>query len=164
MFKKAFVFLSAIFFLAGCDKPKPPHSGFGASSTAVEKIASTGIPSTAVNYGVLGKPDPKAYTDFDPDITKRSPADNLALFRKNEQNPPQGTDNHPMRWDMIDEHSDYQRTLFYIAAQGVPQLITEQDRKWVQADEADLISSSCSNAEDSGVRYHLSIKDCKGVK
>jgi hypothetical protein len=118
----------------------------------------------ALDYGVLGKPDPSDYSGFDPDIVKRSAADDLSLFRKNEQNPPQGTIDHPINWDVLEEHEDYQRALFYSAAERAPELITQQDWKWVRTEEKDLIQTSCENAGAPGARYQLSDKECASAK
>jgi hypothetical protein len=117
----------------------------------------------AVDYGILGKPDAKAFVGIDAAILTRPPADTLALFRKNELSPPQGTADQPMNWDAIDEHSDYQRALFYSVAERAPDLIADQDRQWARAEEESLVDSSCDNAGSAGVRYQLSKEDCAVV-
>jgi hypothetical protein len=109
----------------------------------------------AVDYGTLGRPDLTLYTDIDPELATRAPADDLELFRKNEQEPPQN-----MSWDALGEHADYQRALFYVAAAAAPDQITQQDWIWVRADEKYLIRSSCENAGSAGVRYQLSADTC----
>lgn len=140
----------------------------GASLIAVAAAAApawgTSITASTIDYGPLGPLTKDAvyqYRDLDPKIDTRSPSATIAMFRANETHPPRGTEDHPISWDAIDEHEDYQRTLFYLVARRAPKSITPNDWKMVRAEEKELIRSSCANAGASGVRYELSRAQCK---
>ncbi len=134
-----------------------------AGTTPPAPVGAPEMPSP-IDYGILGKPDLSQFTGLDPNAMTRSAADDLALFRTNEQNPPQGAEDRAIRWDEIAEHEDYQRALFYAGAAGAPDQVTQQDWIWARAEEQKLIASSCENAGSPGVRYQLSGRDCATVK
>ncbi len=127
----------------------------GPSPSAGSDPSGTAAP---IDYGVLGKPD------ADPGIDGRSAAENLKLFRGDDKNPPQGTEAHPIDWMTQIEQGLTQRALFYAAAKSEPSLITDQDRKWVKADEDEVLSNACGNRGAPGVPLQLSEQQCAGVK
>ncbi len=135
-----------------------------ALSSCDNRKAEAPVRPQAIDYGVLGKPSAADYTDIDPQITKRTAADNLALFRKNVTDPPQGTPDQPMNAQAVEEQEDYRRALFYSAAERAPELVAPQDWQAVREVEKDLISSSCASMGTAMARYELSEKDCEGVK
>lgn len=145
--------------------PAPNDQNVAANNEAPAPSQQPAQPqAAAIDYGVLGRPTSDEADAIDPGFKSRSPEDDLALFRKEEANPPQGTADHPMNWDAIEEQAAYRRVLFYAAAEKVPQLIQDQDWKWVRADEQYLISASCENAGSPGALYQLSSQQCAGVK
>lgn len=115
-------------------------------------LASCEKPKQAIDYGPLGPPtkdEIASFKSFDPAIETRTPEDTIALFRKNEANGPQGTEDRPVKWDELQEHEAYQRALFYRAAEAEASLITDNDWKLVRAEERDEIQSICDNWTDS---------------
>jgi hypothetical protein len=117
-----------------------------------------------IDYGILGKPDPRDFADVDPDIATRSAEDNLTLFRKHERDPLEGASGQPMNTSALAKVRDYRRALFYAAATGAASQITPQDWQWVRADEEVLKSFSCELAGSPGDRYGLTAQQCRGVR
>ncbi len=125
--------------LAACEK-KPEATA--TATPAATDSAATATTVAELDYGYLGAPDTS--DSDDPGSATRTPEKSLELFRKAEANPPQGTPDHPVDFETLKTNAEVQRVRFYAAAKAVPQLIAQQDWKWVRADEALLISNMCA--------------------
>ena len=111
-------------------------------------------------YGPLGKPN---WSDADhPDISKRSPQENLAEFRWWIRHPPKGTADHFVGQYDFDAFDNRQRSLFYEVAKRAPQLLMRPDLKVLREAEADLYESSCAgrNVGDPMAPYKLTRQQC----
>lgn len=132
--------LPILISLAACEKKPEAAADTPAPTDSAAVAAAT--TTAAIDYGYLGAPD--ASDSDDPGSAKRTPEKSLALFRKTEANPAQGTPDHPIDNEALKTNAEVQRVRFYAAAKALPQLVTPQDWKLVRAEEAFLISDMCA--------------------
>jgi nitrous oxide reductase accessory protein NosL len=119
-----------------------------------------------IDFGVLGSPENYrlGWEEADPDFDCQSAKAKLALFRRHELHPRQGTIERPVIWTVIEEDEALQRALYYAVLKAAPGLITARDRRWVKQDEAYLIDTACRNRGSTGVLFAVPEKDCPAPK